>query len=80
MKKIIFILISAVLAGGAFFFRNDLLGVYSKISLKLPEFSKGVNNLVQQTESQILAPEPLRAQKESPKPKTEFGIRGRLYL
>ena len=68
MKKIIIsFLILLIIAGLAFFFRNDLLDFYQKIFSRLPEIEKGITDLVKETQQQISTPPPLRAEKEAQK-------------
>jgi len=71
MKKIrLIILIFVVLAifiAGFFFFWNQILNLYTKLYLKLPELQKGVGDFVmQEIEKQISTPPPLRSQVDFP--------------
>jgi len=66
MSKIkIFIIILAIAGAVGVFFWQDLIGLYARFSLKLPQIEKGVSGLVQEAGKQIFTPPPLRAEKEA---------------
>lgn len=71
MKKlriiILIFVVFAVFIAGFFFFWNQVVNLYTKLYLKLPEFQKGVGDFVmQEIEKQISTPPPLRAPEEVP--------------
>ena len=71
MKKlriiILIFVVFAVFIAGFFFFWNQVVNLYTKFYLKLPEFQKGVGDFVmQEIEKQISTPPPLRASEEVP--------------
>ncbi|MFQ6049481.1 MAG: CAP domain-containing protein [Candidatus Paceibacterales bacterium] len=68
MKKFSKLFIIFIIFLGVFlFFWNDLLDIYSELSLRLPQIEKGVTEfLIKETEKQISIPPPLRAEREAP--------------
>lgn len=67
MKKIkLSFFIFLIILGTIFFFRNDILDFYSKLSLRLPGVEKEFIDLLKETQKQISTPPPLRAEKETP--------------
>jgi hypothetical protein len=71
MKKlriiILIFVVFAVFIAGFFFFWNQVVNLYTKFYLKLPEFQRGVGDFVmQEIEKQISTPPPLRAPEEVP--------------
>ncbi|MFZ5559597.1 MAG: CAP domain-containing protein [Patescibacteria group bacterium] len=67
-KIIILVLLIILLFGGGFlFFWNQILNLYNKLYLELPQFEKGVGDfLMQEIEKQISTPPPLRAPVDAP--------------
>jgi hypothetical protein len=71
MKKfkiiILVLIVFLVLIGGFLFFWNQIVSLYTKLYLKLPELEKGVGDfLMEEIEKHISTPPPLRATEESP--------------
>ncbi len=67
MKKfwLAFIFIFIVILGGVLFFWGDILNFYSKLSLKLPDIERNINNrIAQEIQKQVSTPQPLRSSKE----------------
>jgi len=65
MKKFWIVVVLIVIFGGLFFFRDNILDFYSRLSLKLPEIEKGVGDLVtEEIGKQILTPPPLKSLNE----------------
>lgn len=63
MKKLgVLLIILIIIGGGIWFFRNDILNIYSG---KLPEFKKEIGNLTQKIEEQISMPAPLISEEEA---------------
>ncbi len=61
------LIIFAIFLGIFLFLGDDLLDIYSELSLQLPQFEKEIGDfLIKETEKQILTPQPLRAQRENP--------------
>jgi len=68
MRKFTLILIFIIFLGGILFFRDDLLNLYSELSLRLPQIEKGTADFsIKEIERKILTPPPLRAPEEAPK-------------
>lgn len=64
---ILVLLVILVFGAGFFFFWNQLLNLYTKLYLELPELEKGVGDfLMQEIEKQISTPPPLRAPTDAP--------------
>ena len=62
MRKFTLILIFIIFLGGILFFRDDLLNLYSELSLRLPQIEKGTADFsIKEIERKILTPPPLRA-------------------
>ena len=65
-SKVIILFFLIVIIGGVFLFKDSLLDLYSKLSLKLPQIEKGVADfLKEEVGKQILTPPPLRSQEEN---------------
>jgi uncharacterized protein YkwD len=59
MKKFFTYLILIAVLSAISFFWDDLLGIYEKFSVKLPDLEQGINGVVQETAKKILTPQPL---------------------
>ena len=68
MRKISILILSLVLISlVGFLFWNDIVSLYYKLSLKLPEVGKDITDfLTKEAEKVILAPPPLRSESENP--------------
>jgi len=71
MKKlriiILVLVIFLVLIGGFLFFWNQVVSLYTKLYLKLPELEKGVGDfLMEEIEKHVSTPPPLKATEDSP--------------
>jgi hypothetical protein len=71
MKKfkiiILVLIVFLVFVGGFLFFWNQIVSLYTKLYLKLPELEKGVGDfLMEEIEKRISTPPPLRATEDSP--------------
>ena len=61
------LVIFLVLIGGFFFFWNQVVSLYTKLYLKLPELEKGVGDfLMEEIEKRISTPPPLRSPADAP--------------
>jgi hypothetical protein len=66
-SKIISLLIFLILLVTISVFKNELLNLYSKLSLRLPQIERGFGNfLIKESERWISTPPPLQIQKENP--------------
>jgi len=64
---ILIFIICLIFVGGSLFFWNQVVGLYTKLYLKLPELEKGVGDFVmQEIEKQISTPPPLRSESDAP--------------
>jgi uncharacterized protein YkwD len=59
MKKILTYLILVAALSAVLIFRNDLLGVYEKFSVKLPKLEQIISDVAKEAGKKILTPEPL---------------------
>jgi hypothetical protein len=60
------VLVVAGAAGLFLYFWQNLAGLYNRLSLSLPQLEKGISDLIQKAEKQILIPPPLVAEREAP--------------
>lgn len=66
MKRVGILIVFLIIVGGSlWFFKDDILGFYSKFNLKLPEVKKEIGIITQEIENQILTPPPLISEDEA---------------
>jgi uncharacterized protein YkwD len=59
MKKILIYSVLVASLSAVLIFRNDLLGIYEKFSVKLPELEQEINAVAKEAQKKILTPQPL---------------------
>jgi len=65
--KLLIFFIFIIILGVIFLFRDEILDLYSKFSLRLPRIEQGATGfLIEEIEKQISTPPPLRAEEEAP--------------
>ena len=67
MKKLGALILVLIIGGTFFYFKDDILNLYSRFSLNLPEIEKNIGNVAQEIGEQISTPPPLRSAEENEK-------------